>query len=219
VAAAHTLKASFTYFPEGTIHVAVVDPGVGTRRAIIAAQCDGHRFVAPDNGLLAPILHNGAQVSVYDVKNEKLYQQPVSRTFHGRDIIAPVAGHLSMGHPIQSVGPAVTLDRIAPLEATNPRLISPDEVEGRIIAVDRFGNLITNLDADIVNRLKGEHLSVIVGDHTIHGLAQNYAQCDSNAPLAIWGSRNCIEIAVNRSSAAQALQMTKGNIVRVRSTT
>ena len=117
VGAAHVLRAAFSWFPQGTVHVAVVDPGVGTQRAILAARCDGHLFLAPDNGLLSPVLLSGSSVAVYAVENPALFRHPVSRTFHGRDIFAPVAARLAMGLPLTSVGPSIGADRIQSLGA------------------------------------------------------------------------------------------------------
>jgi S-adenosylmethionine hydrolase len=213
--AAHMLNAAFAYFPRGTIHVAVVDPGVGTHRAILAALRDGHLFLAPDNGLLAPVLQEGKSVTLYRVENEKLFHHPVSRTFHGRDIFAPVAGHLAKGVSLDAVGPIAHLDAIVPLADNGAPSIDSGAVVGNIVASDRFGNLITNIHARDLPTSDHALLVIMVGDHTITGLSQSYAQGGAAGPKAILGSRNCIEIAVYLGHAAHQLQVTVGSTVRV----
>lgn len=213
--AAYTLQAAYGFFPEGTIHVAIVDPGVGTRRAIIGALCDGHFFLAPNNGLLEPILRNGSSVTVHGVENENLFRHPVSHTFHGRDIFAPVAAHLSKGLALKEIGPPMALERIQPLDEQSPKRKKSGMIEGRIVAVDRFGNLITNIHAKDLNSLNDHRLSFTVGQYTIRGLAAFYAQSGSSDPIAIVGSRGCIEIAIPSANAAQMLKLGKGDTVRV----
>jgi S-adenosylmethionine hydrolase len=214
-AAAHTLKASYPYFPQGTIHVAVVDPGVGTRRAIIAVHSDGHLFLAPDNGLLTPIVRQAKSVTIHRVDNEALFLHPVSRTFQGRDIFAPVAGHLSKGFSLDALGPVVGMDSVVLLEEIEPPLVSSGEIVGKVVAVDRFGNLITNIHAKELAALGSSQLGITAGDVTIGGLADSYAQGDPDRPIAILGSRDCIEIAINLGNAARVLEMGVGGVVRV----
>jgi S-adenosylmethionine hydrolase len=214
-AAAHTLKASYPYFPRGTIHVAVVDPGVGTNRAIIAVLSDGHLFLAPDNGLLEPILRQGKSVTIHRVDNEMLFLHPVSRTFQGRDIFAPIAGHLSKGFSLDALGPEVEMNSVVLLEEREPQLLNSGQIVGKIVAVDRFGNLITNIHARDLAALDNSRLVITAGDVTISGLADSYAQGDSERPIAILGSRDCIEIAVNLGNAARVLHLAVGGIVRV----
>ncbi len=214
-AAAHTLKAAYPYFPKGSVHAAIVDPGVGTERGIIAAQTDGHRFIAPDNGLLTPVLAGNASATIHRVKNDKLFRHPVSRTFHGRDIIAPVAAHLSAGLSLEDVGPAVGLGEIHDREYADARRIGSDQIEGRIVSVDRFGNLMTNIHARDLKDSAGGQLSFQVGDAQISGLSETYAQGSPGKPIALVGSRDTIEIAVKEGSAARVLNLTRGAIVRV----
>jgi hypothetical protein len=215
-AAAHTLKAAYVYFPKGTVHAAIVDPGVGTDRGIIAAQADGHRFIAPDNGLLTPVLSGHASATIHRVMNEKLFRHPVSRTFHGRDIIAPVAAHLSAGLALEDVGPAMALGEIHDRGIANAKRIGPDRIQGRIVNVDRFGNLMTNIHARDLTDSAGGQLSIQVGDAHISGLSETYAQGSPGKPIALVGSRDTIEIAVKEGSAARVLSLTRGAIVRVR---
>ncbi len=213
--AAYMLKSAISYFPRGTIHVAVVDPGVGTKRSIIAALCQGHLFMAPDNGLLEPVLRSGGDADIHRVENEALFRHPVSRTFHGRDIFAPVAGHLSKGLSLNAVGPGVSVDDIIPLDEWGPQHDSTGEFVGKIVVVDSFGNLITNIHASDLSALDYGLLLITVGETTIRGLAESYAQTSTSDPMAILGSRDCVEIAINLGSAAKALKAGVGDTVRV----
>lgn len=215
-AAAYALKSSYSFFPEGSVHAAIVDPGVGTERAIIAAQCRRHLFLAPDNGLLAPILRDGLAAGIYRVENEDLYRHPVSPTFHGRDIFAPVAAHLSMGLSIEALGPSLGMDQVQSLATQGPRILSAKELEGRVVAIDRFGNLITNVHSDDMAKLEGRAMTINIGNHTIESLVENYAQIGSKIPMAVIGSRGCLEIAIYSGNAARTLNMAKGEIVRVK---
>jgi S-adenosylmethionine hydrolase len=214
-AAAHALKSAYAYFPEGTVHAAIVDPGVGTDRSIIAAQAGDHRFIAPDNGLLEPVLAAGDSPVIHRVENEKLFRHPVSPTFHGRDIIAPVAAHLSAGLALKDVGPVMALADIHPLDVRDARWISPDVIEGRIISIDRFGNLMTNIHTRELKNLGETELLIMAGDATISGLRTTYAQGTSGEPIAVISSRNTIEIAVNEGNAAHTLNLAKGAVVHV----
>lgn len=215
VAAAHTLKAAYHHFPGRTVHAAIVDPGVGTERGIIAAKADdGHRFIAPDNGLLEPVLTASASLAIHRVENETLFRHPVSRTFHGRDIIAPVAAHLSAGRPLADVGPEVGMEDIHCLEDGGVNRVSPNVIEGRIISIDHFGNLITNIMARYLADTDPNQITFVMGDVTISGLCATYAQGRPGAPVAVVGSRDTIEIAVKEGSAARLLNLTRGTVVR-----
>jgi S-adenosylmethionine hydrolase len=225
-AATYALKSSYGFFPEGSVHVAIVDPGVGTERAIIAAQCNRHLFLAPDNGLLVSILRDGSSTTIYRVENEELFRHPVSRTFHGRDIFAPVAAHLSMGLDLKVLGPSVGMDQVQSLTINGPRFLRAKAfegrvvgLEGRVVAIDRFGNLITNIHCDDMAKLDSRVVTIDIGNHSIAGMVENYAQSRSKSPVAIIGSRGCLEIAINSGNAARTLNMAKGEIVRVKAAT
>ncbi len=216
VAAAFTLKAAFPFFPQGTIHLAVVDPGVGTQRDIVAVRCAGHLFLAPDNGLLDPILADHPPEAGYRVENENLFRHPVCRTFHGRDVFAPVAAHLAQGLPLKAVGRPFDFDQLRPLRVGEPRIDPLGTIEGEVVSVDRFGNLITNIGSKHLSTLGPGKFEILLGDHIISGMAENYAQGIPGKPLAIIGSRDCLEIAVNGGSAIQSLNLAYGVIVRVK---
>ena len=143
--AALVLEASYRYFPSGTVHVVIVDPGVGTERRAMAATANGHIFVAPDNGVLSLILQTdsvGSLSPAFEITNKSLFPGPISRTFHGRDIFAPVAAHLARGTPIESVGPRIGDFIRRPFPAPRPQ---GDRLLGTVLRIDKFGNIITNL--------------------------------------------------------------------------
>ena len=139
LAAAYTLKHAYTYFPKGSIHVAVVDPGVGSARRLLALRKEGHLFLAPDNGLLVPIIGPGQNSDIRSIENEALFLKTTSATFHGRDIFAPVAAHMSRGYPFSKLGPALHANALTPLHHRESKITLDGGVEGTIVSVDRFG--------------------------------------------------------------------------------
>lgn len=215
-AAAYTLKAAYRYFPQGTIHVAVVDPGVGTARDIVAVRCQGHLFLAPDNGLLAPIVLEHPSDEGYRVENQDWFRHPVSSTFHGRDVFAPVAAHLSRGLPLKALGRPLNLHTLQPLDVQEPCFDPTGALEGQIVGVDRFGNLITNISREHLSALGTGKLDILLGDRTITAMTRTYAQGRAGEILALIGSRDCLEIAINGDSASDALNLTHGAAVRIK---
>jgi len=210
---AFTLLAAYSDFPPGTVHLAVVDPGVGSARRGIAVEAGGHRFVGPDNGLFAWICEREADARVFHLTNRGLFRHPVSSTFHGRDVFAPVAAALAAGVAIGEVGDEVEDQvRLEPLRAV------PGEgggVRGVILHVDRFGNCVTSftrddLPADAAPR--GFHLSV--AGHDVRALRRFYAEETLPGRLfAIWGSAGFLELSANRDSAARLLAVRPGEPV------
>jgi S-adenosylmethionine hydrolase len=220
VAAAYMLCASYIYFPEGSVHTAIVDPGVGTARAIVAARFQGHMFLAPDNGLL-PLMFCGAEpAEVVQVDNQDLFRQPVSRTFHGRDIFAPVAAHLAKGIELKAVGHAIAPSRLQRTDQDTPHFDPAVGIKGHIVGIDRFGNLITDIGLSLLDRLTSDvmngEIETQIGDHRILGLVNHYAEGSSGRPVVLIGSRGCLEIAVNCGNAAEALRATRGDGVCVK---
>src|SRR5262245_28139236 len=168
--AALIVEASYRYFPSGSVHVIVVDPGVGSERRPMAVAANGHIFVGPDNGVLSLVLDgNSAEARVYEITNQSFFRGPVSRTFHGRDIFAPVAAHLVRGTPIESVGRPI-LDFVKSPFPT-PRL-QAGKLSGTVLRIDKFGNIITNL------RLKdlGQHFSIEVAGVSISHLCGTFSE-------------------------------------------
>ena len=198
-------------FPPGSVHVAVVDPGVGTCRAILAAAAGGQFYLAPDNGLLTVIFDRQPAAAVHAVTNPQHRRAAVSQTFHGRDIFAPAAAALLAGVPIEELGPRVTdCVRLDGLTA----MWEPDGLVGHIAWADHFGNLVTTIPAAWMPE-DPARLRLCVGQHTLHGLRQCYADVPPGTPLVLVGSSGRLEIAVNGGSAAAVLQITAGTVVRV----
>jgi S-adenosylmethionine hydrolase len=211
------LARSYQYFPVGTVHVAVVDPGVGTSRSIIAVAADGHLFLAPDNGLLAPVVARAKEariVSVAGVQLVRLGIHRVSATFHGRDIFAPVAAELAAGRvQIETLGPAV--QSIVPAWVDEPT-VDARSVAGVIITQDHFGNLITNIDAPLTERFR---LPLVhAGNHSFP-ILRTYAETRPGEYLALVNSFGVIEIARAEGSAAEGLGLSRGAPVIVRDRT
>ncbi|PID40397.1 MAG: hypothetical protein CR984_03425 [Proteobacteria bacterium] len=209
VQGAFILAAAYPYFPVGTIHVAVVDPGVGTSRRLIGLACNGHRFLAPDNGLLEKVVAGQPEPSAVALENRRFFHEPVSRTFHGRDILAPMAAHLAAGCRLTDLGPAI--DRQSMVSGVIPlyRRVSERCIQGCVVAVDRFGNLMTNIDAAAVASLQRDadhgELAVEVNGTPVGSPVKAYGDVPFNCLLAIFGSRNLLEIAVNGGNARELL--------------
>jgi S-adenosylmethionine hydrolase len=219
LSAAYMLRASYRFFPKKTVHVSVVDPGVGSKRDIVALKKSGHIFVAPDNGILTPILEEGQIDSVVTVENPDFFLDILSQTFHGRDIFAPVAGHLSRGVALGELGSRKDPQRLKRLTTATPYLSSRGELVGMIISIDRFGNLITNIgaaDLERMNRRQLETLPTIrIAEYTIRGISSSYQHVPHQTPLAIVGSRGYLEIAVNCGSAKDYFKAQKGEVIRL----
>lgn len=204
--AGQILNSSYAWFPSGTIHVAVVDPGVGSGRAIIASQHAKCIFLAPDNGLLTTVWHQDPPQTIIRVENETLFMKPTSHTFHGRDIFAPVAAHLSLGMDLKHLGNEMGLEDAVQLNLAQAVFTSSNEIVGQVLGKDRFGNLITNISSCMIDQLsskiKGSKLLVHIADTTIQGVASSYASCTNDQLIAIVGSRSSLEIAINGGRAA-----------------
>jgi len=206
---AFVLKNSYHYFPPGTIHVAVVDPGVGSERRILAVAADEYFFIAPDNQILKYIFHTIETLTVIEVLNRKFFLNEVSQTFHGRDIFAPVAAHLSSGVPIENLGSVIhDYDR----GEIDVPVITDEKIIGRIIYSDKFGNLITNISEA---SLRKRSYSIVIGSLIITRLSQSYADAGIGQPLAIIGSSGYLEIAVRNGNARQQLSLKRGDFVHI----
>lgn len=205
--AGYLLGTSWRYFPAGAIHVCVVDPGVGSDRRILGAKVADHLFLAPDNGLLSEVFAQAKPTKVVSVENQELFVQPVSRTFHGRDIFSPAAAALAAGRKLEELGPAA--DRWIQLPALAPLVEANNTIMGRIVHIDRFGNLITNLTALEV----GENSTIHAGGHVIHGVQGHYAAAERGQLLAVIGSTGRVEISINHGDAARQLGASVGDPV------
>lgn len=209
IAGAMVLGNACPYFPLGTIHVAVIDPGVGsTRRAMVAAT-DYGRFVLPDNGLLTFLERKTPIREAYAIENPDFMLPDISKTFHGRDIFAPVAAHLSCGRSLKQAGSKiedwVRLDLPLPRRGSNV-------LEGEVIYVDHFGNLFCNIEADAVAAFGSNSLLKFQGG-SLAGLKKTYSEVPHGEPLFLIGSGGFLEIAINGGSAHQQLGLEKGAVV------
>lgn len=207
---AYLLKASCNYFPRGTVHLAVIDPGVGSPRRILAVESQGAFFVAPDNGLLSYILAGDPLASVIAVDPAQAGLSSISNTFHGRDIMAPVAAGLASGVSLQSFG----------AEAQEPILLdeiharrTPEGWQGQVIHIDRFGNCITNIQEQHFKDTS--NVLIAAAGRVVRGLVSTYASGGGSEPLALIGSAGHLEIALQGASASEKLGLTVGSPVTV----
>jgi len=209
-AGAFVLMAACRYFPKGTVHVAVVDPGVGSGRRGIAVRTAGAVFIGPDNGILSWALAREKIKTVRLLENRKYFLKPVSRTFHGRDIFAPAAAYASAGLPVERLGRE--LKNFHRLPWPEPRQ-HRGKIQGRIIHVDRFGNAITNIEEDLLLR-KGTVAFDVMGKRKVRcALAEFYGVAPLGKPMAVIGSCGLVEIAVNGGSAARRFGLKIGDKV------
>jgi S-adenosyl-L-methionine hydrolase (adenosine-forming) len=217
--AAYLLKASYPYFPKNTIHVVVVDPGVGTDRKIVVLKIGGHFFLAPDNGVLSLLWQNQSIEAGVWLNNPRYFLHDISRTFHGRDIIAPVAAWLSRHTPIHLLGPPVKYSDLKRIKIPTSKISPENSIEGTVILIDRFGNLLTNIEAGTIFQMRHQHpdkLPVLkIGNTLIRGLSSSYQSVPEKQALMIIGSRSYLEIAVNCGNASQLLEVRKGNPVTI----
>lgn len=214
-AAAWQLAASARYFPAGTIFVAVVDPGVGSGRRALAAEAGAYRFLAPDNGLLDPVLRDMPPTHVVAVSNPRYALPSVSRTFEGRDRFAPAAGWLARGTPLHELGDVVA--SWLPL-APWPRQRGEGMVTGVVASVDRFGNLVSNLTRDdLAHAAGGGAVAIAIGDRRVDRLVETFADGAADEVCALFGSSGHLEVFVRNGSAAAVLSARAGAEISVRS--
>jgi S-adenosylmethionine hydrolase len=210
--AAFTVMQTYRFYPRGTVHVVVVDPGVGTSRRPILAEAAGQSFIAPDNGVLSMVLAREKH-EVRAITNERYFLSAVSNTFHGRDIFAPVAAHLAGGVAASRFGKriadCVLLNFDKPERAGSRRWI------GVILKVDRFGNLVTNFSAEDFPALEQGGFEMAVGRRRIGAMARNYAEHGAGKPFVILGSAGYYEISVGQGPAAQVLGCGVGSPVKL----
>ena len=213
------LMRAFPYFPAGTVHIAVVDPGVGTARDIVAVSAAGHLFLAPDNGLLAPLVSRQPDAEVVRLRPQGLARLGITRasaTFHGRDIFAPVAAELAAGRcQAHELGEPAAADSLAPAWVDEPAVESAS-VSGVVITIDHFGNLITNIDAALIERFR---LPLVHAGPHAFPLLRTYADSEPGQYLALINSFGVLEIARAEHSAAEGLGLGRGAPVTVRDRT
>jgi S-adenosyl-L-methionine hydrolase (adenosine-forming) len=202
--AAFTLAQAWRYFPKETVHLVVVDPGVGSSRRPIIAEAGGHLFVAPDNGVLTMVFDAVKNCKVREITASGFFRKPVSHTFHGRDIFAPVAARLALGvSPVRfgrRIQDAVRAGFSRPIQK------SPRRWTGAILKIDRFGNLVTNFDSKTWRQLAVQPFRMKIKKHIVSRIAINYAASDSAELFVIEGSSGYLEVSVKQGSAKDQTQ-------------
>jgi len=206
------LAASCRYFPSGTIFLVVVDPGVGSPRKGIAAEAGEYRFVAPDNGVLTAVLKDIPPKRVVELTERRYARPTVSRTFEGRDRFAPAAAWLAKGIQLAALGRTITTYH----QLEIPQPVVDDALLGVVLLIDRFGNLVTNIDRRTFEAFsRGQPVALSVAAHPVAGVVATYADIHSGEVCALFGSSEHLEFAVNGGSAAAALGVTRGASVEI----
>jgi S-adenosylmethionine hydrolase len=211
-----TIAQAYSYFPNGTIHLVVVDPGVGTARRPILASSDGHHFVAPDNGVLSMVYAREERIHVRHITSEHYFRQPVSNTFHGRDIFAPVAAYLAKQVDSHKFGDEI--EDYVKFAAPRPKAAGENRIRGVVLKVDRFGNLVTNVTAADVPALfaaKTGPFKIMVGSREVTDIRAAYGEGGPGEVFGILGSMGYLEIVANRAAAAQLSGAVKGSEVMI----
>ncbi len=214
---AYTLARAAPFFPEETIHIAVVDPGVGTERRPIIVESRCSFYVGPDNGLLMLSAVKEGVIHVYEVTNRRYMLKTVSKAFHGRDIFCPAAAHLARGVKPSEFGPEI----VNPLVPTFAQpSVRDQELRGEVVHVDGFGNIVTNIAEEHLKAMgvrEGEQLSFVLKDYEVSvRLCSAYGNVSVNNPLAVIGSGGFLEVAVNRGNAAQKYDVKSGDKIVIR---
>jgi len=210
--ALYALSCSSRYFPEGTIHLVVVDPGVGTGRRPLLVEWEKSIFLAPDNGALSLLFAEAGKCRVREITEERYMRKPVSRTFHGRDIFAPVAAWLSRGVNPKKMGPEISDYK----QLNIPQLlITEDRLRGEVIHVDRFGNLITNIQRQHLEAFEDQDFVVEVGGKQFRGFYSSYAENRTDDPGMILNSFDLMEIFCFMASAQEQTGIRRGDRVHL----
>ncbi len=209
---AYLIAQAYRCFPRKTVHVVVVDPGVGTERRPILAEAAGQYFIAPDNGVLG-MIYSRERFKVRLISNDRYFHKPVSATFHGRDIFAPVGAHVAAGVPSSRVGRIIG-------DYVRPGIAKPQRVDERtwvgcVLHIDRFGNVITNFEAAGFPELERRRFTFTVGRSRIAAMARNYAEHGPGKLFAITGSSGFIEFSIGQASAADVLGCAPGSAVKL----
>jgi S-adenosylmethionine hydrolase len=210
------LAQSYSYFSSRTVHLVVVDPGVGSARRPILATSDRHNFVAPDNGVLSLMYAREERVNVRHITSDHYFLQPLSNTFHARDIFAPVAGWLAKGVDPEKFGEPIT--DFVRFNAPKPKALDAHTLRGVVLKVDRFGNLVTNFTPEDVPALfqpQPPPFKIVVGKREVTTLKTNFAEGAPGEVFAILGSMGYLEIAANRAAAVQLVGSGKGTEVNI----
>ena len=207
------ISKAYSYFPAGTIHLVVVDPGVGSDRRAVISQISDHIFVCPDNGLLSIISKESPIGNSVMIENDSYFLSHISNTFHGRDIFAPVAAYLAAGIAMSEFGPSI--ERLHKINFSHIKFDN-SQIEGQIVWIDNFGNAVTNISQQSINQiLPNLELQISFAHQKIFGLCSAYNQVKTGEAIAIIGSSGHLEISVNQGSAQQLYGLSIGNFVSV----
>ena len=207
MAGAWVIRNSAFLFPPESVHLVVVDPGVGTDRLPIVLKVEDQYFVGPDNGIFS-LLYSHFECKAYKLNKPKYWRSARSRTFHGRDIFAPVAAHLAAGVPVEKLGEPIT-DLISYHWAVP--IGDKDGIQGWVIHIDRFGNLITNISEELLEETAGRRkVRVYVGNTIIDHMVNTFGDVEPGEPAAFLGSSGMLEVGINKGNAAQMLGVDKG---------
>jgi S-adenosylmethionine hydrolase len=211
--AAFVLKSVHPFFPPDTIHLVIVDPGVGSARKPIIVESSRSWFVGPDNGVFSFIFLEDPPKGVLEITNDRYFLSPVSPTFHGRDIFAPIAAHLSSGVSIHEIGKE--LKNFVQLEGLEPE-VDQDMLKGRIIFIDHFGNLVSNISQKFFSRIVGKNpFQITVGNRVLRKIYPTYSDAEDGEVLALFGSSQQLEISVRNGNCQRLLNISKGLPVSV----
>jgi S-adenosyl-L-methionine hydrolase (adenosine-forming) len=211
--AALELAASYRYFPSGTIFLVVVDPGVGSARRALVADAGDYRFVAPDNGVLSAVFRDHKPKRVVELSERRYARPTVSRTFEGRDRFAPAAGWLARGTEPTAMGRPASQWHV--LDLPEPRL-EDTRLEGEVVHVDRFGNLVSNIDRRVFEQFRQDAgIEIAVDGQSVERLVTTYAEVPTGTVCALFGSSEHLELAVNGGSAADLLRLGLGAAIRI----
>ena len=210
-----TISQAYSYFPTGTVHMIVVDPGVGTARRPILASSDGYHFVAPDNGVLSMVYAREDRIHVRHITADHYFRQPVSNTFHGRDVFAPVAAYLAKMVDSHKFGDEI--EDYVRFAAPKPKPAGDNKLRGVVLKVDRFGNLITNVTPEDAPALfePNATFKIVVGNKEVSEIRAAYAEGAPGEVFAVLGSMGYLEIVANRAAAAQLTGAGKGSEVSI----
>jgi S-adenosyl-L-methionine hydrolase (adenosine-forming) len=209
---AYLIAQAWRYFPKKTVHVVVVDPGVGSARRPILVEAGGQYFIGPDNGVLS-MVYLREKCNIRHVTNERYFRSPVSRTFHGRDIFAPVAAHVAAGVAASKMGKLIA-DYLKP-QFDQPHRAGKRTWIGRVLHIDRFGNVVTNFNAAEFRDLELRHFALAFGPREVTRLVRSYSECPDGELCAIEGSTGYYEVCLKEGNAAQAIKCETGAAVEL----
>lgn len=208
------LAACYKYFPQGTIFLAVVDPGVGSSRRGLAADIGDYRLVAPDNGVLTAVFQESPPRKVVELTERRYSRPTVSRTFEGRDRFAPAAAWLARGIQLAALGRVLT--GYHKLDIAKPQA-EADALAGTVLRIDHFGNAVTNIDRRAFEKfVEGQQVQIEAGEHRIERLVATYADIGPDEVCALFGSTDHLELAANSASAAERLALSRGSAIVIR---